>query len=88
MKHFLFDIAGMTGDWKMEDVLEEEMEKIRVQVKSSTGSTGWPIQGGREGACAGGDGEDQGAGEMQYRLGGTSSAGWAVQEGRGDWSVE
>ncbi|KAI3426251.1 hypothetical protein D9Q98_008626 [Chlorella vulgaris] len=32
LRHFLFDIAGMTGDWKMEDVLKEEMEKIRLQV--------------------------------------------------------
>lgn len=29
IKHFLFDVAGMRGDWKMENVLEEEMEKIR-----------------------------------------------------------
>ena len=47
MKHFLFDIAGMTGDWKMEDVLEEEMEKIRVQVKSSTGWAVQAVQGGQ-----------------------------------------
>ncbi|EFN56364.1 hypothetical protein CHLNCDRAFT_144859 [Chlorella variabilis] len=32
IRHFLFDIAKMTGDWRMEDVLEEEMEKIRLQV--------------------------------------------------------
>ena len=32
LKHFLFDIAKMTGDWSMENVLEEEMEKIRVAV--------------------------------------------------------
>ncbi|KAL4448463.1 hypothetical protein ABPG75_005682 [Micractinium tetrahymenae] len=32
IRHFLFDVAKMTGDWKMEDVLEEEMEKIRQQV--------------------------------------------------------
>ncbi len=31
-RHFLFEIAKMTGDWKMENVLEEEMEKIRLQV--------------------------------------------------------
>jgi hypothetical protein len=24
----------MTGDWRMEDVLEEEMEKIRQQVRA------------------------------------------------------
>jgi GMP synthase (glutamine-hydrolysing) len=32
LKHFLFDIAKMTGDWKMENVLEEEMEKIKNAV--------------------------------------------------------
>lgn len=32
IKHFLFDIASLTGDWKMENVLEEEMEKVRKQV--------------------------------------------------------
>jgi GMP synthase (glutamine-hydrolysing) len=32
IKHFLFDIANMTGDWRMENVLEEEMNKIRTQV--------------------------------------------------------
>lgn len=32
IKHFLFEVAKMGGDWKMEDVLEEEMEKIRQQV--------------------------------------------------------
>ena len=47
VKHFLFDIAGMTGDWKMEDVLEEEMEKIRVQVRGGTSSTWLAVQGWR-----------------------------------------
>ena len=32
IKHFLFDIASLKGDWKMENVLEEEMEKVRRQV--------------------------------------------------------
>lgn len=32
IRHFLYDIAKLTGDWKMEDVLNEEMEKIRRQV--------------------------------------------------------
>lgn len=32
IRHFLFDIAEMKGDWKMENVLEEEMEKIKAQV--------------------------------------------------------
>lgn len=30
--HFLFSIAQMSGDWKMENVLEEEMAKIRSLV--------------------------------------------------------
>ena len=38
IRHFLFDVAKMTGDWKMEDVLEEEMEKIRQQVGWSAAS--------------------------------------------------
>lgn len=33
IRHFLFDVAKMSGDWKMEDVLEEEMEKIRQQAR-------------------------------------------------------
>lgn len=32
IRHFLFDIAQLTGDWKMEDVLQEEMDKIAAQV--------------------------------------------------------
>lgn len=32
IKHFLFDLAQLSGDWKMENVLEEEMEKVRKQV--------------------------------------------------------
>jgi hypothetical protein len=36
LRHFLFDIAKMTGDWKMEDVLNEEKEKIRQQVGEAT----------------------------------------------------
>ncbi len=32
IKHFLFDIASLTGDWKMENVLEEEMAKVKKQV--------------------------------------------------------
>lgn len=32
LRRFLFDVSGMGGDWRMENVLEEEMEKIRQQV--------------------------------------------------------
>lgn len=32
IKRFLFDIAHMSGDWKMENVMEEEMEKVRSAV--------------------------------------------------------
>lgn len=32
IKRFLFDMANLSGDWKMENVLEEEMDKIRKQV--------------------------------------------------------
>jgi GMP synthase (glutamine-hydrolysing) len=28
LRHFLFDIAEVPADWKMESVLEEEMAKI------------------------------------------------------------
>lgn len=32
LQRFLFDLCQLTGDWKMESVLQEEMEKIRKQV--------------------------------------------------------
>lgn len=32
IKHFLFDVAKLSGDWRMENVLEEEMEKIKAAV--------------------------------------------------------
>jgi GMP synthase (glutamine-hydrolysing) len=32
IRHFLFDIASLNGDWKMENVLEEEMAKVKQQV--------------------------------------------------------
>ena len=32
LRHFLLQIAGMEPDWKIENVLEEEMEKIRRTV--------------------------------------------------------
>ena len=35
LKHFLFKLAGISADWKIENILEEEMEKIRRQVSSA-----------------------------------------------------
>ena len=35
LKHFLFKLAGISADWKIENILEEEMEKIRRQVSST-----------------------------------------------------
>ena len=32
LRHFLLQIAGMQPDWKIENILEEEMEKIRRTV--------------------------------------------------------
>jgi GMP synthase (glutamine-hydrolysing) len=32
LKRFLFDIAHIPADWRIENVLEEEMEKIRQVV--------------------------------------------------------
>ena len=32
LHRFLFDLAQLSGDWKMENVLHEEMDKIRAQV--------------------------------------------------------
>lgn len=32
VQRFLFELCKLTGDWKMESVLQEEMEKIRQQV--------------------------------------------------------
>ena len=33
LKHFLFGIAKLTADWKLENILEEELEKLRQQVR-------------------------------------------------------
>ena len=30
--HFLFGIAKLKADWKLENILEEELEKLRRQV--------------------------------------------------------
>lgn len=32
LKHFLFGIAKLNADWKLENILEEELEKLRQQV--------------------------------------------------------
>ncbi len=34
--HFLFGIAKLKADWKLENILEEELEKLRRQVISGT----------------------------------------------------
>ena len=34
LRHFLLSVAKMKADWKIEKVLEEEMEKIRRLVRS------------------------------------------------------
>lgn len=34
LKHFLFGIAKLSADWKLENILEEELEKLRRQVGS------------------------------------------------------
>ena len=36
LKHFLFGIAKLKADWKLENILEEELEKLRRQVMSGT----------------------------------------------------
>lgn len=32
LRHFLFDVCGVTAGWKMEDVLEEEIKVIKGMV--------------------------------------------------------
>lgn len=32
LKHFLFGIAQLKADWKLENILDEELEKLRQQV--------------------------------------------------------
>lgn len=32
LKHFLFGIAQLKADWKLENILDEELEKLRRQV--------------------------------------------------------
>ncbi len=36
LKHFLFGIAKLKADWKLENILEEELEKLRRQVITGT----------------------------------------------------
>ncbi len=49
----------MRGDWRMEDVLEEEMEKIRVQVCVPRGEV---CGGGVQFVLSGGEGVGWGGG--------------------------
>jgi GMP synthase (glutamine-hydrolysing) len=42
LRQFLFTIAAIPADWRIENVLEEEMEKIRAQVARGMRSTGVP----------------------------------------------
>lgn len=32
LRRFLFDVCGVTGDWKMQDVMEEEIKVIKEMV--------------------------------------------------------
>lgn len=34
LKHFLFGIAKLNADWKLENILEEELEKLRRKVST------------------------------------------------------
>ena len=34
LKHFLFGIAKLKADWKLENILDEELEKLRRQVRA------------------------------------------------------
>lgn len=34
LRHFLFDVAGVAADWRMEDVLKEEMDKVAKVVRA------------------------------------------------------
>jgi len=36
LMHFLFGIAKLKADWKLENILEEELEKLRRQVITGT----------------------------------------------------
>ena len=36
VKHFLFGIAKLKADWKLENILEEELEKLRRLVSHCT----------------------------------------------------
>ena len=48
VKHFLFGIAKLDADWKLENILEEELEKLRQQVHKQLQHllvTSWLCQG-------------------------------------------
>lgn len=34
LRHFLFDVCGVSADWKMEDLMEEEIKVINKTVAS------------------------------------------------------
>ena len=33
LQHFLFDVCGVSAEWKMEDVLEQEIKAIQEKVR-------------------------------------------------------
>ena len=43
LRHFLFGIADIPADWKIENVLEEEMQKLRQTVRSRAASFGFRV---------------------------------------------
>ena len=43
LRHFLLQIAGMKPDWKIENILEEEMEKIRRTVRPGPDSASFSM---------------------------------------------
>lgn len=45
LKHFLFGIAKLRADWKLENILEEELEKLRQQVRQQLqcGMSFWKV---------------------------------------------
>eukprot|EP00887_Chlorella_sp_A99_P007387 scaffold2.g7387.t1 len=53
LRRFLFDVSGMGGDWRMENVLEEEMEKIRQQAGRFLSTAGRSLPFLRGGAQVG-----------------------------------
>jgi GMP synthase (glutamine-hydrolysing) len=37
LRHFLLDIAGLTADWSMAEVLETQLKLIQQQVRGAAG---------------------------------------------------